>query len=108
MERVCSPLHKVDTPSQHQDFRGININPVIARCFEKIVHHKFSNHAFEENLSKCKELVLKKKGQANPSPIGYIEQAEFIGLLGVTFQGNGRLTEHIKRKLFEVNKCLYV
>ena len=60
------------------------------------------------NLSKCKELVLKKKGQANPSPIGYIEQAEFIGLLGVTFQGNGRLTEHIKRKLFEVNKCLYV
>ena len=50
MERVCSPLHKVDTPSQHQDFRGININPVIARCFEKIVHHKFSNHAFEENL----------------------------------------------------------
>ena len=60
------------------------------------------------NLSKCKELVLKKKGQANPSPIGYIEQAEFIGLLGVTFQGNGRLTEHIKRKLFEVNKCLYI
>ena len=60
------------------------------------------------NLSKCKELVLKKKGQANPSPIGYIEQAEFIGLLEVTFQGNGRLTELIKRKLFEVNKCLYV
>ena len=38
------------------------------------------------NLSKCKELVLKKKGQANPSPVGYIEQAEFIGLLGVTFR----------------------
>ena len=48
------------------------------------------------NLSKCKELVLKKKGQANPSPIGNIEQA------------NGRFTEHIKRKLFEANKCLYV
>ena len=29
------------------------------------------------NLSKCKELVLKKKGQVNPSPIGNIEQAEF-------------------------------
>ena len=25
------------------------------------------------NLSKCKELVLKKKGQANPNPIGNIE-----------------------------------
>ena len=37
------------------------------------------------NLSKCKELVLKKKGQANPSPIaGNIEQAEFLVLLGVT------------------------
>ena len=28
---------------------------------------------------------LKKKGQANPSPIGNIEQAEFLVLLGVTF-----------------------
>ena len=61
------------------------------------------------NLSKCKELVLKKKGQANPSPIaGNIEQAEFLVLLGVTFQANGRFTEHIKRKPFEANKCLYV
>ena len=41
----------MDTPSQHQDFRGINVNPVIARCFEKLVHQKkFSKHAFEENL----------------------------------------------------------
>ena len=62
------------------------------------------------NLSKCKELVLKKnsKGQANPSPIGNIEQTEFLVLLGVTFQDNDRFTEHIKRKLFEANKCLYV
>ena len=53
---------------------------------------------------------MKKKGQANSSPIsmGNIEQAEFLVLLGVTFQGNGRFTEHIKRKLFEANKCLYV
>ena len=62
------------------------------------------------NLSKCKELVLKKKGHVNPSPIGNVEQAEFLVLLGVTFQGNGRFTEHTKRKLFavfETNKCLY-
>ena len=49
-ESNITPHHKVDTPSQHQDFRGINVNPVIAKCFEKIVYHKFSNHAFEENL----------------------------------------------------------
>ena len=60
------------------------------------------------NLSKCTELVLKKKGQANTSPIGNIEQAEFLVVLGMTFQGNGRFTEHIKRKLFEANKGLYV
>ena len=60
------------------------------------------------NLSKCKELVLKMKGQANPSPIGKIEQAEFLVLPGVTFQGNSRFTEHVKRKVFEANKCLYV
>ena len=55
------------------------------------------------NLSKCKELVLKKKGQANPSPTaGNIEKAEFLVLLGVTIQANGRFTEH-----FEANKCLY-
>ena len=50
-ESNISPLSKVNTPSQHQDFRGINVTPVIARCFEKIVYHKFSKHAFEENLS---------------------------------------------------------
>ena len=32
------------------------------------------------NLSKYKELVLKTKGQANPSPIGNIEQDEFLVL----------------------------
>ena len=56
------------------------------------------------NLSKCKELVLKKKEQANRSPIGNIEQAEFLVLLGVTFQGNGRFTKQV----FKKNKCLYV
>ena len=35
-------------------------------------------------------------------------QVESLVLLGVTFQGNGRFTEHIKRKLLEANKCLYV
>ena len=42
------------------------------------------------------------------SPIGYIQQAEFLVLLEMTFQSNGRFTKHIKRKLLEANKCLYV
>lgn len=49
-ESYISPLPKVDAPLQHQDVHDINVTPVIARCFEKIVYHKFSKHAFEENL----------------------------------------------------------
>ena len=49
------------------------------------------------NLSKCKELVLKKKGQTNPSPIGKYRAGRIsCATCGVTFQGNGRFTEHIK------------
>ena len=40
-----------------------------------------STNYMPSNLSKCKELVLKKKGQANPNPIGNTEQAEFLVLL---------------------------
>ena len=45
-----NPLPKVDTPTQYVDFRGINVTPVIARCFEKTVYNHFSKKAFEENL----------------------------------------------------------
>ena len=55
------------------------------------------------NLSQFKELFFKKKGQANPSPIGNIEQAEFLVLLGMTFQGYGTFTEHINQKLFKAD-----
>lgn len=51
---------------------------------------------------------MEKKGQANPSPIDNIEQAEFLVLLGVTFQGNSRFKEDTKRKRFKANKYLYV
>ena len=49
-ESKISPLPKVDPRTQHQDFHGINVTPVIARFFEKIVYHEFSKHAFAENL----------------------------------------------------------
>ena len=33
-EPNINPCPKVDTPVQYSDFRGINMTPVIARCFE--------------------------------------------------------------------------
>ena len=32
-----NPLHKVEIPKDNAEFRGINITPVIARAFEKVV-----------------------------------------------------------------------
>ena len=63
------------------------------------------------NSSKCKELVLRKSGQPelySPHPIMNIEQCNKLKILGVTFQPNCKFTEHIKAKLYEGNKCLYI
>ena len=49
-EANISPLSKVDTPVQYSDFRGINVTPVIARCFERTVHRHYCKKVFEENL----------------------------------------------------------
>ena len=64
-----------------------------------------STNSMSCNLSKCEEfnLVLKKKGLANPRLTGNIKEAEFLVEHGVTFQRTGRITEHIKRKLLEAN-----
>ena len=37
-----NPIPKVDIPKIKKDFRGINITPVIARAFERIVYEQFS------------------------------------------------------------------
>ena len=44
-------LPKTDNPTDFSHFRGINVTPVIARCFEKIVYNKHSKETFESNLS---------------------------------------------------------
>ena len=46
-----NPLPKVHTPLEYQDFRGINVTPIIARCFERTVYRPFSKSLFEANLS---------------------------------------------------------
>ena len=37
------------------------------------------------NLFKCKELVLSKKGQANPSPVGKVKYRKALFTQGIPF-----------------------
>ena len=46
-----NPLPKVDIPKASSDYRGINVPPVIARAFEKVVYRAHVRRAVEENLS---------------------------------------------------------
>jgi hypothetical protein len=49
------------------------------------------------------------KGTVNNTiPVNNIKQLEFLKILGITFQSNCRFSEHIRLKLFEANKCLFV
>ena len=46
-----NPIPKVDIPKEKSGYRGINITPVIARAFQKVVYNTFVKEAAEENLS---------------------------------------------------------
>ena len=46
-----NPLAKVDLPKEDGDFGGINITPVIARTFEKLVYNSQVKSTVEEILS---------------------------------------------------------
>ena len=61
------------------------------------------------NTSKCKELCMAKKGvTSNFPPVCGIEQNNSLSLLGVTLQNDCKLSSHVKRKLREANKYLYI
>ena len=61
------------------------------------------------NTEKCKELILKKKGNETEYPMLYnIKQHSSFTLLGVTLQGDCKFSKHIKIKLIEAKKCLYI
>ena len=61
------------------------------------------------NTEKCKELILKKKGNETEYPMLYnIKQHSSFTLLRVMLQGNCKFSKHIKIKLIEANKCLYI
>ena len=59
-------------------------------------------------LKKCNELILCKKVAHDIDPVNNITQVSCLKVLGVTLQNNHRFNEHIKVKLQEANKCLYV
>ena len=48
---IITPLPKVDVPKVHGDYRGINITPVIARAFEKMVYHCHARETIENHFS---------------------------------------------------------
>ena len=61
------------------------------------------------NTSKCKELCMAKKGVTpNFPPLCGIEQSDSFTLLGVTLQNDCKFSSHVKGKLREANKCLYI
>ena len=61
------------------------------------------------NTSKCKELVLRKKGNSADFPVLHnIKQYSSIPMLRITMQSNSKFSEHVKTRLFEANKCLCI
>ena len=61
------------------------------------------------NVLKCHELILRKRNvQYITEAVDGINQLESLKVLGVTFQNNCRFSEHVKSKLLEANRCLYV
>ena len=60
------------------------------------------------NSKKCNELILCKKVAHDIDPVNNITEVSRLKVVGVTLQSNHRFDEHIKVKLQEVSKCLYV
>ena len=44
------PIAKMDTPFEFTEIRGINVTPVIARCFERYVYRNFSKSTFDDHM----------------------------------------------------------
>ena len=61
------------------------------------------------NFSKCKELIFSKKGQYDVyTSIGNIPQCNEFPILGIKFQPDCKFSLHVRNKLREANKCLYI
>ena len=61
------------------------------------------------NPNKCKELVIKKKGNFTFYPVVCnIPKHAVLDLLGLTFQNDCKFVAHTKAKLYKANKYLHV
>ena len=61
------------------------------------------------NLSKCKELVVRKKNNKTQyEQICNIPQYNSLSLLGVTLQSNCKFSENVRQKLVKANRYLHV
>ena len=69
----------------------------------QVIVNKAGTDCVSDVISQCLSWSSTKYVPSNLSTC-----KEFLVLLGMTFPGNGRFTKHIKRKLFEAHKCLYV
>ena len=63
-----NPIPKVDIPKEKSGYRGINITPVIARAFEKVVYNTFVKEAVEENLSTT-QFAYRESGNCTSAPL---------------------------------------
>ena len=68
------------------------------------------NNSMKSNPSKCKELIVTKKGHSADqfTPILGISQCKELSILGVTFQNDTRFSTHVHSKLVKANKLLHV
>ena len=59
-------------------------------------------------LHSPKPCMAKKGVTSNFPPLCGIQQSDSFTLLGVTLQNDSKFSSHVKGKLREANKCLYI
>ena len=61
------------------------------------------------NPSKCKEIIFRNKGFIQDIfQVNNIPQCTELPILGVTFQENCKCSVHVRAKLINANRCLFV
>ena len=70
MEKIkyINPIPKDGIPKEKSEYHSINITPVIARAFEKVVYNTFVKEAVEENLSTT-QFAYRESGNCTSAPL---------------------------------------
>ena len=67
-------IHKVDMSLEDSDYRGINVTPVIARLFEKVVYRTQAHAVIENNLSHT-QFAYRQAGNCTNALLAIQDQA---------------------------------